>query len=135
GAHVIGAVNQGWEIALTTLAHERGTGFAFKEQVLQKIAVEDLVALARTRGVARDPRVRQEIARGWIDVEIMGLMNSRTLTRVERGEEPGPESSLVKLFWASLTQRLHQLALELEGPHAQLVAGTHAVEGRRCPQA
>src|SRR5207244_8763027 len=134
--HVVGAVNQGWEIALTTLAHERGTGFAFKEQVLQKIAVEDLAALARARAVAGDARVRQEIARGWIDVEIMGLLNCRTLTRVERGEEPGPESSLVKLFWASLTQRLHQLALALEGPHAQLVAGSpHAVEDGRWQQA
>src|SRR6266581_1482168 len=40
-AHVVGVVNQGWEIAMTTLAHERGTGFAFKEQVLQRRAVED----------------------------------------------------------------------------------------------
>jgi len=135
-AHVVGAVNQGWEIALTTLAHERGTGFAFKEQVLQRIAVEDLVRLARERGRAADPVVRQEIARGWIEVELMRLMNCRTLTRLERGEEPGPESSLVKLFWASLTQRLHQLALELEGPYATLVAGSRrAVEDGRWQQA
>ena len=123
-AHVIGAVNQGWEIALTTLAHERGTGFAFKEQVLARIALDELIALARARGGARDPGVRQEVARGWIDVEIMRLMNCRTLTRLERGEEPGPESSLVKLFWAHLTQRLHELALELLGPEAQLAAGS-----------
>src|SRR5881296_979841 len=135
-AHVVGVVNQGWEIALTTLAHERGTGFAFKEQVLQRIAVEDLVRLARERGRAADPVVRQEIARGWIEVELMRLMNCRTLTRLERGEEPGPESSLVKLFWASLTQRLHQLALELEGPYATLVAGSRrAVEDGRWQQA
>src|SRR5256886_12663194 len=111
-AHVVGAVNQGWEIAMTTLAHERGTGFAFRSRVLQRIAVEDLVGLARARGRAADPVVRQEIAAGWVDVEIMGLMNCRTLTRLERGEEPGPESSLVKLFLASLTQRLHQLRSE-----------------------
>jgi len=133
--HVVGAVNQGWEIAMTTLAHERGTGFAFKEQVLQKIAVEDLVALARARARAGDPSLRQEIARAWIDVEIMGLINCRTLTRLERGEEPGPESSLVKLFWASLTQRLHALGLGLEGPHAQLVAGSpHAIDDGRWQQ-
>jgi alkylation response protein AidB-like acyl-CoA dehydrogenase len=119
-AHVIGAPNEGWEIAMTTLAHERGTGFAFKEQVLQRIAIDDVVALAHARGRARDPVVRQAVARGWIDVEIMRLMNCRTLTRLEHGEEPGPESSLVKLFWASLTQRLHELALELEGPAAAL---------------
>ena len=135
-AHVVGEVNRGWEIAMTTLAHERGTGFAFKEQVLQRIAVEDLVRLARAQGRADDPVVRQEIARGWIEVELMGLMNCRTLTRLERGEEPGPESSLVKLFWASLTQRLHQLALELEGSYAGLVAGSpRAVEDGRWQQA
>src|SRR5207249_422639 len=120
---LVGAVNQGWDIAMTTLAHERGTGFAFKEQVLQRIALEDAIALARTRRRAADPVVRQEIARRWIDVEIMRLFNWRTLTRLERGEEPGPESSLVKLFWAELTQRLHELALALEGPHAQLAEG------------
>jgi alkylation response protein AidB-like acyl-CoA dehydrogenase len=134
-AHVIGAVHGGWEIALTTLAHERGTGFAFKEQVLQKIAVEELVRLAHARGRAADPTVRQAIARGWIDVEIMGLLNCRTLTRLERGQEPGAESSLVKLFWASLTQRLHEVALALQGPHAQLVAGPGAVAGGRWQQA
>src|SRR5258707_4407227 len=135
-AHVVGEANQGWEIAMTTLAHERGTGFAFKEQVLQRIAVEDLVRLARAQGCAGDPVIRQEVARGWIEVALMGLMNCRTLTRLERGEEPGPESSLVKLFWASLTQRLHQLGLELEGPHAQLVTGSpHALEDGRWQQA
>jgi alkylation response protein AidB-like acyl-CoA dehydrogenase len=135
-AHVIGEVNRGWEIAMTTLAHERGTGFAFKEQVLQRIALEDLSALARARGRAGDPRVRQRIARAWIDVEVMRLMNCCTLTRLERGEEPGPESSLVKLFWASLTQRVHELGLDLAGPHAQLVAGSpHAVENGRWAQA
>ena len=133
--HVVGEVDQGWEIAMTTLAHERGTGFAFKEQVLQKIAVEELVRLARAHGAAADPVVRQEIARGWIDVEIMNLMNCRTLTRLERGQEPGPESSLVKLFWASLTQRLHALGLALEGPHGQLVAGPHAIDDGRWQQA
>jgi alkylation response protein AidB-like acyl-CoA dehydrogenase len=133
---IVGAVNQGWEIAMTTLAHERGTGFAFKEQVLQRIAVEELVRLARANGNGADPVLREEIARAWIDVEIMHLMNCRTLTRLERGEEPGPESSLVKLFWASLTQRLHQLGLQLEGPHAQLVAGSpYAVEDGRWQQA
>jgi alkylation response protein AidB-like acyl-CoA dehydrogenase len=122
-AHVVGAPGRGWEIAVQTLAHERGTGFAFKEQVLQRIAVDDLVALAHARGRAADPVVRQAIAAGRVDVEIMRLMNCRTLTRLARGEEPGPESSLVKLFWAGLTQRLHQLALEILGPHAVLDGG------------
>jgi alkylation response protein AidB-like acyl-CoA dehydrogenase len=135
-AHVIGEVNGGWEIAMTTLAHERGTGFAFKEQVLARIALEDAIALARRTGQASDARVRQEMARGWVDVEVMRLMNCRTLTRLARGEGPGPESSLVKLFWASLTQRLHDLALRTGGPAAELLAGSpHALDDGRWPQA
>jgi len=117
-ANVIGAVNAGWEIAMTTLAHERGTGFAFKEQVLQRIALDDVRARAGETGRTGDPIVRQAIARAHVDVEIMRLLNCRTLTRLERGLEPGPESSIVKLFWASLTQRIHDLALAVEGPAA-----------------
>src|SRR5262245_7867162 len=121
---------------MTTLAHERGTGFAFKEQVLARIALEDVMALARRSGQAGDVRLRQEMARGWIDVEVMRLMNCRTLTRLARGEEPGPESSLVKLFWASLTQRLHDLALRTGGPAAELLTGSpHALDAGRWPQA
>jgi alkylation response protein AidB-like acyl-CoA dehydrogenase len=115
---VVGGVNAGWEIAMTTLAHERGTGFAFKEQVLQRIALDDVIALARSRERGRDPVVRQEIARRHIDVEVMRLLNCRTLTRLAHGLEPGPESSLVKLFWATLTQRIQELALAIEGPDA-----------------
>jgi len=117
-ANVIGAVNAGWESAMTTLAHERGTGFAFKEQVLQRIALDDVRARAGELGRTGDPVVRQAIARAHVDVEIMRLLNCRTLTRLERGLEPGPESSIVKLFWASLTQRIHDLALAVEGPAA-----------------
>jgi len=134
-AHVVGEVDGGWEIAMTTLAHERGTGFAFKEQVLQRIALDDLIGLARTHARLDDSTTRQALAAGWIEVEIMRLLNCRTLTRLERGAEPGPESSLVKLFWASLTQRLHQLALELEGPYAQLAGGPAAIDGGRWQQA
>jgi alkylation response protein AidB-like acyl-CoA dehydrogenase len=122
-ANVIGAVDQGWEIAMTTLAHERGTGFAFKEQVLCRIALDDVRDDAKRLRRDRDPVVRQALARGHIDVEIMRLLNCRTLTRLAKGLEPGPESSLVKLFWASLTQRIHELALEVQGPAGALAEG------------
>src|SRR5262249_47655590 len=68
--NVIGDVDHGWEIAMTTLAHERGTGFAFKEQVLQRIALEDLRDAARASGTAGDPVVRQAIAEAHVAVEI-----------------------------------------------------------------
>jgi alkylation response protein AidB-like acyl-CoA dehydrogenase len=120
--NVIGAVNQGWQIAQTTLAHERGTAFPFKEQVIHKIAVDELVELAqrwRHDGAlpCRDAGWRQRIAARYIDVEIMRLHNFKMMTKLDRGEMPGPESSIVKLFWADLTQKLHDAALELLGPY------------------
>ena len=62
-------------------------------------------------------------------------MNYRTPTRLGHGDDPGPESSLVQPFWASLTQRLHGLVLGLSREAAQLVSGPHALDGTRWPQA
>ncbi len=62
----------------------------------------------RARGGAASPTriVRQRLAQSWIEVEIFRLHNARTLARLARGEELGAESSLVKLFWANMSQRL-----------------------------
>jgi alkylation response protein AidB-like acyl-CoA dehydrogenase len=129
--NLVGELNHGWSIALTTLAHERGTAFPFKEQVIHKIAVDELVELAKgwrvgQRGAAAsaDACYRQRIAQSFIEVEIMRLHNYRMMTKLDRGEMPGPESSIVKLFWADLTQHLHDTALEILGPHG--VAGRDA---------
>ena len=65
-----------------------------------------------------DPRVRQRLAQSWIDVELFRLHNARTLARLARGEEIGAESSLVKLFWAALSQRLAETAIAVLGPEA-----------------
>ena len=125
GENLIGAVNRGWEIAQTTLAHERGTAFPFKEQVLHRIAIDELVERVRQRGTAGngDARLRQAIACRVIEVEIMRLHNCRMMTKLGRGEMPGPESSIVKLFWSDLTQHLFETALEALGPAALLVHG------------
>jgi alkylation response protein AidB-like acyl-CoA dehydrogenase len=129
--NLVGALNDGWSIAQTTLAHERGTAFPFKEQVIHKIAVDELVELAkewpRAAPASRDPRYRQRIARSFIEVEIMRLHNYKMMTKLDRGEMPGPESSIVKLFWADLTQRLHDTALD--------VLGVHGVAARPADQA
>ena len=123
-ANLIGEENAGWSVASTTLAHERGTSFPFKEQVLHRIYADELADLMRRRGSARQPVLRQEYAARFIDVEIMRLHNCRMMSRLSRGELPGPESSIVKLFWADLTQRLGDLALAAQGPAAQLASSS-----------
>ena len=134
-ANRIGGENEGWSIAMATLAHERGTGYLFKEQVKSKIAVDRLVALARERTAAGKPvhpTLRQEIARAWIAVEIMRLLNLDTMTRLARGQEPGPESSLKKEFWTRLTQHVHETRRAVEGAESQLLPGDpRAIDGGR----
>jgi len=65
--------------------------------------------------------LRAEIVKAYINVEIMRCLNLDTMTRMARGEEPGADSSLKKEFWTRLTQHLHETALAVQGPAAQLM--------------
>ncbi len=118
--NLVGEMNRGWQIAQTTLSHERGT--SPRQLVIHRILVEALLQLAHdtARGdgsAADDPVIRQKIAQTVTEVEIFKLHNWRTLTQVRRHGKPGPESSLVKLFWSEMSQRLHDVAMEILGPH------------------
>jgi alkylation response protein AidB-like acyl-CoA dehydrogenase len=121
--NLIGAENEGWRVAGTTLANERGTSFVWKEQVLHEVAIDLLWKAAARRGVLDDPLVRQHLAASWIDVEIFRLHNAGTLTRLARGEQIGPESSLVKLFWTEMSQALYENAGAVLGADALIMPG------------
>jgi alkylation response protein AidB-like acyl-CoA dehydrogenase len=113
--HVVGIEGQGWTVAGSTLAHERGTNFPFKEQVLHEAYLALLYEEARGNGALDDPLVADALARAYIDLNVLRLHNLRTLTRLGRGEEPGPESSWVKLTWTAMTQGLSEAALLVTG--------------------
>ncbi len=121
--NLIGPEHAGWSVANTTLANERGATFVWKEQVLHEVAFDLLADTCAETGRLDDPLVRQALAQAWIDVEIFRLHNARTLARLERGEELGPSSSLVKLFWAGMSQRLYATATSVLGPDALLMPG------------
>ena len=135
---VIGEENRGWQVAMATLAHERGTGYLFKEQVKAKIAVDRLLELVRERASVGRPvhrSLRDEVIQAYVRVEILRLLNLDTMTRLSRGQEPGAASSLKKEFWTRLVQHLHQTILAVEGPHAQLMPGDpRAVDAGRWQQ-
>ena len=113
--NLIGVEHDGWRVAGTTLANERGTSFVWKEQVLHEVARDMLWRRAIERGDVADPLKRQKLAQSWMDVEIFRLHNARTLTRLSRGEQIGPESSVVKLFWTEMSQRLYENAGSILG--------------------
>jgi alkylation response protein AidB-like acyl-CoA dehydrogenase len=119
--NLLGEIGGGWQVAMTTLLHERGTlGFALSATL--DVAVRKLLALARERGVA-DPVLRDRIAREWIGLQALRYTNYRALTTLTKTGIPGPEGSASKLVWSEANQRLTKLALEILGSHAQLSDG------------
>jgi alkylation response protein AidB-like acyl-CoA dehydrogenase len=112
--NVVGGVGNGWGVAITTLMHERaGLGAASAASV--KIALGQLIELARERGVADDPVIRQKIAALLIEAEALRLNAWRGLTQIMKTGIPGPEGSLPKLQWSAVNQGLTELAVAIEG--------------------
>jgi len=132
---VLGAVDGGWEVALTTLAFERGPR-TFARQLRLRLGVEGALDLARRlerdgRRLADEPLVRQRLAQLVIDCEAVRYATLRSLQPLLAGRgAPGPEGSLAKLHFAETWQRVAELALELEGAYAPLAAGSaRAIDG------
>ena len=131
---VLGEVNNGWAVGLTTLMYER-LALGFGLQVRLRIALESLIEMGRRvektgRAVTRDPLLRQKLAQLWIDTEALKYTGARAITKLLRGELPGPEASAGKMGWVETHQKLQELAMEIEGPYAQLVKGSdRAIDG------
>jgi alkylation response protein AidB-like acyl-CoA dehydrogenase len=111
--NLLGEIGGGWQVAMTTLLHERGTlGFALTGAL--ETQVTKLVALAKRRG-ADDPIIRDRVAREWVELQALKLTNQRSLTTLMRTGIPGPEGSGAKLWWSEQNQRLTKLAMEILG--------------------
>jgi alkylation response protein AidB-like acyl-CoA dehydrogenase len=124
--NVLGDVGGGWQVAMTTLLHERGT-LGFSLQAVLEVQVRKLVALARDRGA--DPIQRDRIAREWIELQGLRFTNARSLSQLVKTGIPGPEGSISKLVWSESNQRITKLALELLGPDAALADGNAPYAG------
>ena len=122
--NTVGKVNDGWNVAIGTLMHERGT-FGAGLQIMYRQNIDRLIALAHTterngKPAAEDPIIRQKLAQAYAEVEIMRLNQMRAFSRINQTGVPGPEGSIQKIFWSELNQRMQQLAQELLGPYGQL---------------
>jgi alkylation response protein AidB-like acyl-CoA dehydrogenase len=119
-SQLLGKLNEGWRVAISTLSHERGgiRQFMRLHRMVQK--VEDL---ARQQGRGHDPVVRQQLAHVHIDTEILRLTTLRALTKQLRGDPPGPEGSIQKLSFSRIYMRTIQVAESILGPYVQLWEG------------
>jgi len=114
--NVVGDVNGGWAVAVTTLSNERtliagGGGTAFT----------DVVRLARRFGRTGDAVVRQRLADTYIRMQVLKYLGWRSQTAVSQGRRPGPESSVGKLGHSALVQRLGDFGMAIAGAHGMLM--------------
>ena len=117
--NILGGEGNGWNVAITTLMHERAT-LAFGLQIRVKITLGELLAEARESGAAEDPIIRDRLAQLCIESEVLRLNALRGLSAIMRTGVPGPEGSLGKWQWADVNQALTELAVDLRGPRAVL---------------
>jgi alkylation response protein AidB-like acyl-CoA dehydrogenase len=119
-ANVVGEIDKGWDVVITTLAHERG-GATPHARLRREL--HGVLGLARARQrdgrpAAEDARVRQQMAQLAVEVQIAKLTAYRNVTVIQRTGKPGAEGSILKLFWSELEQRLMDAACGLLGPYA-----------------
>jgi alkylation response protein AidB-like acyl-CoA dehydrogenase len=122
---VLGAVHEGWRVAMATTGSERGLTLRSPGRFMAAAArLADLYRRHADDGaLASDPTVRDAVVRAWIDADAYRWQTFWTVTRMMDGGQTGPEASLVKIFWSELDVRLHETALRLLGARAELVDG------------
>jgi alkylation response protein AidB-like acyl-CoA dehydrogenase len=118
---VLGAVHEGWRVAMATTGSERGLTLRSPGRFIAEAA--RLADLYRVHAEHADPTVREAVVRAWIDADAYRWQTFWTVTRLMDGGRTGPEASVVKIFWSELDVRLHETALRLLGSHAELVDG------------
>jgi alkylation response protein AidB-like acyl-CoA dehydrogenase len=121
---VLGAVHEGWRVAMATTGSERGLTLRSPGRFMA--AAARLADVYRAHADHADPTVRDAVVRAWIDADAYRWQTFWTVTRLMDGGRTGPEASLVKIFWSELDVRIHETALRLLGPRAELVDGDDA---------
>jgi alkylation response protein AidB-like acyl-CoA dehydrogenase len=111
--NVLGEIGGGWQVAMTTLLHERGT-FGISLTASLEATVGRLLELAKTT-TDGDARLRDAVTREWIELQALRYTNYRALSALVKTGAPGPEGSISKLQWSEQNQRLTKLGRELLG--------------------
>ncbi|HET9091954.1 MAG TPA: acyl-CoA dehydrogenase family protein [Acidimicrobiales bacterium] len=121
--NVVGGVNNGWKVAMTTLGFERGTSATTGYRRFQR-ELEGVIDAARERGRDRDPLVRQRLARAWSKVKIMQINGLRTLTSALKEDHSTVALGATnKMFWSEYHREVMELYLDIMGMEGQVLTG------------
>ena len=120
--NIVGGEGGGWKVAMGTLAFERGAS-TLGQQMLFHNELEEIIAIAKENGKAKDLVTRQRIADAWIGLRLQRYNALRMLSGAE-GAEPGRESMITKLFWATWHRDLGKLAMDVMGAESEIADGS-----------
>jgi len=126
--NVVGGVNNGWKVAMTTLGFERGTSATTGYRRFLK-EFNEILQAAQERGANRDPLIRQRLARSWSSIKIMQINGFRTLTDALHGTNTTAAlGACNKMFWSEAHQRTMLLAMDILGMDSQILLGRQGEE-------
>ena len=117
--NLIGGEGEGWSIAMSTAGFERGLMLRSPARFQQ--ASKKLVELYRERrNDILDLSIEDAVVKCYMDAEAYALSTYQTASRLTQGGKIGPESSCNKIFWSELDIKIHETALSLLGPRAEV---------------
>jgi len=124
--NIVGDINDGWKIAMTTLAYERGPEDCLGRQVRFRQELDKLIEVSATKShgagvAAEDPLVREKLGRSITEVEAMRLVALRSFSRYQGGDDRGSDASMIKLYWSHAAQDMYERAVDILGPEAALL--------------
>ncbi len=117
----LGDEGAGWNIAMATAGFERGLMLRSPARFQQTArALIQFYRRHRERADA-DPAIRDGVLRSWMDAEAYALATYRTACRLGKGGQIGAEASTNKIFWSELDLLMHETAMRILGPRAELM--------------
>jgi len=119
-ANIIGGMNNGWRVTMTTLGNERG-GHATTQHVEYTKQFWEAVDMLKKSGKTSDPITRQQLAWAFSHVEIMRFQGLKLLSEVMARKEPGPAASINKMFWSEYAQKFTERMMNARGAEAMLI--------------
>ena len=121
--NVVGGVNNGWKVAMTTLGFERGSSATTGHRRFAR-ELDAVRAEARRLGKNKDPLIRQRLARAWSNIKIIEINGYRTLTDALNGtDHTAALNACNKTFWSETHQRTMDLAIDVLGAEGQILRG------------
>jgi alkylation response protein AidB-like acyl-CoA dehydrogenase len=115
---VLGEVNRGWYVAMSTTNSERGLTLRSPGRFLA--TAERLRQLYLERGASADPGLKREVVKAWMNAEAYQLYVYQTATKMQEGKPVGFDASINKVFWSDMDVHMHETALALLGDDAEL---------------